>query len=153
VSLATLTLNIKQYTAPPSPPADPTGPQVTHIEIEQTGTGGIKGTYEKRCLDYTFRDHSDYLFGNVKGQSKWLNLEDIEDPFLRSGWLEGDNEKGGPNGETHIISHVESLDAPWTATQIWGFKEIDGVRRYVRNVVIAKGSERVELQLVYDWLE
>ncbi|KAL2270211.1 hypothetical protein VTJ83DRAFT_2395 [Remersonia thermophila] len=153
VSLATLTLHITVYTAPPSPPADPSGPQVTHIEIQQTGTGGLKGTLEKRCLDYTFRDHTDYLFGHVKGQSKWINADEITDPFLKSGWLEGESEKGGPNGETHIISHVESYDNGWTATQIWGFKEIDGLRRHVRNVVIAKGSERVELQLVYDWLE
>lgn len=153
VSMATLTLHVKQFVAPPSPPADPANPPATHIEIEQTGTGGMKGTTEKRCLDYTFREHSDWLFGRVKGQSKWLTPDDISDPFLKSGWLEGDEEKGGPNGETHIISHVESLESGWTATQIWGFKLIDGVRKYCRNVVIAKGSERVELQLVYDFLE
>jgi hypothetical protein len=47
---------------------------------------------------------------------------------------------------------VESLDNGWTATQIWGFKVVEGERKYVRNVVIAKEGERVELQLVYDWL-
>lgn len=152
VSLATLTLHVKQYVAPPSPPSDPTGAPVTHVDIEQTGTGGIKGTTEKRCADYAFREHTDYLFGHVKGQTKFLTAEEITDEYLKSGWLEGDEEKKGPNGETHLISHVESLDAGWTATQIWGFKIIEGVRRYARNVVIAKGAERVELQLVYDWL-
>ena len=151
--MATLTLHIKQFVAPPSPPADPASPPVTHVEIEQTGTGGMKGTTEKRCLDYEFRDHKDWLFGHVKGQSKWMTADEITDDYLKSGWLEGDEEKGGPNGETHLISHVESYDAGWTATQIWGFKTIDGVRKYVRNVVIAKGAERVELQLVYDFLE
>ncbi|KAL2148149.1 hypothetical protein VTH82DRAFT_8736 [Thermothelomyces myriococcoides] len=153
VSMATLTLTVKQFVAPPSPPSDPANPPVTHIEIEQTGTGGIKGSTEKRCLDDTFRDHSDWLFGHVRGKSYFLKPEDISDEFLRSGWLEGDDEKKGPNGETHIISYVESYDNGWTATQIWGFKIIEGVRRYVRNVVIAKDSERVELQLVYDWVE
>ncbi|KAK0748263.1 hypothetical protein B0T21DRAFT_406788 [Apiosordaria backusii] len=132
----------------------PSAEQFTHVEIEQTGTGGMKGSTEKRCLDYNFRDHSDWLFGHVKGQSKWISAAEITDDFLKSGWIETDAEKGGPNGETHLLSHVESYDAGWTATQIWGFKECsDGQRRYARNVVIAKGSERVELQLYYDYLE
>lgn len=153
VSMATLTLDIKHYTAPPSPPADPSGPEVSHIEIEQTGTGGLKGSTERRCLDYTFRDHSDWLFGSVRGQSKWMKPEEIQDPFLASkDWFEGDEEKGGPNGETHVLSHVESVDNGWTATQIWGFQLVEGVRKHVRHIVIAKGSERVELKLVYDWL-
>ncbi|KAK4128889.1 hypothetical protein N657DRAFT_652448 [Parathielavia appendiculata] len=152
VSMATVTLHVKQYVGPPSPPSDPVGPEVTHVEIEQTGTGGMKGSTEKRCLDYAFREHSDWLFGHVKGQSKWLAADEITDEFLKGGWLEGDAEKGGPNGETHLLSYVESLDSDWTATQVWGFKIIDGERKYVRNVVIAKGEERVELQLVYDWV-
>ncbi|KAG7292668.1 hypothetical protein NEMBOFW57_002705 [Staphylotrichum longicolle] len=153
VGLATMTLQVKQYVAPPSPPADPSSTPVTHIEIEQTGTGGIKGTTEKRCLDFVFRDHTDYLFGHVKGQTKWLTPDEITDAFLKSGWLEGEEEKGGPNGETHLISHVESYDNGWTATQIWGFKIVEGLRKYVRNIVVAKGAERVEVQLVYDFVE
>jgi hypothetical protein len=156
VSLATVTLHVKQFTAPPSPPADPANPPVTHIEIEQTGTGGMKGSTEKRCLDYTFREHSDWLFGHVKGQTKWVTPAEVTDAFLKDGgnggWLEGEEEKTGPNGETHVLSYVESLDNGWTATQIWGFKVVEGERKYVRNVVIAKEGERVELQLVYDWL-
>jgi len=152
IGLATLTLHVKQFVAPPSPPADPANPPVTHIEIEQTGTGGMKGTTEKRCLDYTFRDHSDWIFGHVKGQSRFIKTEEIDDEFLKKGWLEGEEEAKGPNGETHIISHVESYDNGWTATQIWGFKNINGERKYVRNVVVKKGAERVEIQLVYDYL-
>lgn len=153
VTSVTLTLDIKQFSAPPSPPAEASAPAVIHIEIEQTGTGGMKGTSEKRCLDNVFRDHKDWLFGHVKGQTRWANAEDVEeDAFLKSGWLEGEEEKKGPNGESHVLSYVESYDDGWTATQVWGFKTIEGERRHVRNVVIAKGSERVELQLVYDYL-
>jgi hypothetical protein len=152
VGLATVTLNTMQYTGPPSPPGE--GADVTHIEIEQTGTGGMKGSTEKRCLDMVFRDHSDWLFGSVRGQSKWIKAEEIDDAFLKSSdWLEGDEEKGGPNGETHILSYVESYDNGWTATQIWGFQLVGGERKHVRHVVIAKGGERVELKLVYDYLE
>ena len=152
VSLATMTLNIKQFSAPPSPPADPSGAAVAHIEIEQTGTGGIKGTTEKRCLDFEFREHTDYLFGHVKGQSKWVAAAEVTDEFLAGGWLEGEEEAKGPNGESHVLNHVESYDNGWTATQVWGFKLVEGVRKYVRNVVIAKGAERVEIQLVYDFV-
>ncbi|KAK3329732.1 hypothetical protein B0H66DRAFT_35961 [Apodospora peruviana] len=151
VGIATFTLDVKHYTGPPSPPADPSAPAVAHIEIDQLGTGGIKGTTEKRCLDNQFREHSDWLFGHVRGQTRWIDLPEISDEFLKSGWLDTDAEKGGPNGEKHLISYVESLDNGWTATQIWGFKEVEGLRKYVRNVVVAKGTERVEIQLVYDW--
>ncbi|ESA43767.1 hypothetical protein GE21DRAFT_140 [Neurospora crassa] len=155
ITSVTLTLDIKQFSAPPSPPADAdsSAPAVIHIEIDQTGTGGMKGTSEKRCLDNVFRDHKDWLFGHVKGQTRWVtSSEEVEDAFLKSGWLEGEEEKTGPNGETHVLSYVESYTDGWTATQVWGFKTIEGERRHVRNVVIAKGSERVELQLVYDYL-
>jgi hypothetical protein len=151
ISAASITLDIKQYTAPPTPPNSDTTP-VTHIEIEQTGTGGMKGTTEKRCLDFQWREHSDWMFGHVKGQTKFVAPADITDEFLAKDWLEDEAEKGGPNGETHILSYVESLDSGWTATQVWGFQMIDGVRRYCRNVVVAKGAERVELRLVYDFL-
>ncbi|KAK3693573.1 hypothetical protein B0T22DRAFT_43364 [Podospora appendiculata] len=153
VGLATLTLDVKQYAGPPSPPAEPSAPEVTHIEIEQTGTGGMKGTTEKRCLDNVFREHSDWLFGSVRGQTKWIATADIDDKFLAEGWLEGEAEAGGPNGETHVLSHVESLDNGWTATQTWGFQLVDGVRKYARHVVVAKGTQRAELTLVYDHLE
>ncbi|KAK3949279.1 hypothetical protein QBC32DRAFT_349566 [Pseudoneurospora amorphoporcata] len=152
VTSVTLTLDVKQFSAPPSPPAEACAPAVIHIEIEQTGTGGIKGTSEKRCLDNVFRDHKDWLFGHVKGQTRWVSGDDIEDAFLKSGWIETEEEKKGPNGETHVLSYVESYTDGWTATQIWGFKILEGERRHVRNVVIAKGSERVEMQLVYDYL-
>ncbi|KAK0731153.1 hypothetical protein B0H67DRAFT_463015, partial [Lasiosphaeris hirsuta] len=152
VGMATLTLVVKHYTAPPSPPADPSGPEVSHIEIEQTGTGGLKGSTEKRCLDFTFREHSDWLFGSVRGQSKWISAAEVEDPWLSKGWLETEEEKGGPNGETHVLSHVESIDNGWTATQIWGFQLVEGERKHVRHIVVAKGTERVELELVYDYV-
>lgn len=45
ISLATITLDIKQY-------RDDEG--VEHIDIEQTATGGIKGTTENRTLDWTY---------------------------------------------------------------------------------------------------
>lgn len=143
IGLSTVTLDITQYTGPPSPPSSSTVP-VTHLEIAQTATGGIKGTSEKRCLDYVWREHSDWMFGHVKGQSRWVKKEEIGDTFLEGGWIE--------EGE-YIESYVESLENGWTARQIWGFQMVNGERRYCRNIVVRKGEEKVEFRLVYDWLE
>jgi hypothetical protein len=148
-----VTLHIKQYEGPPSPPADPSGAPVTHIDIDQTATGGIKGSTELRCLDYVSREHSDWLFGTVRGRSKWVTLAEITDPFLAKGWLEGDEEKAGPNAETHVYNYVESVDKGWTGTQVWGFQMVNGERRYCRTIVVAKGENRVELFLVYDYVK
>ncbi len=151
IGVATITLDVKQYKGAPTAPADADGPEVTHVDIEQTLTGGLKGTTEKRCIDNTDREHSDWMFGSVRGQSRWVSPAAIDDAFLAKGWLEGDAEQGGPDGETHILSFVQSLDNGWTATQVWGFQEVKGERRYCRNIVVAKGSDRVEFRLVYNY--
>ncbi|KAH9900451.1 hypothetical protein F4778DRAFT_738993 [Xylariomycetidae sp. FL2044] len=167
IGVASVTLHVKQYQAPPKPPATSTDP-VTHIDIQQVATGGLKGTNEERCLDFEFREHKDWLFGRVKGQSKWMSAEElqsivaagseamtkgwIENDFLLKDWLLDDAEKTGPNGEPFIYNHVESLDAGWTGTQVWGFQTIGGERRYARNVVIAKDGTFVNFKMIYDWL-
>ncbi|OLN82856.1 hypothetical protein CCHL11_10368 [Colletotrichum chlorophyti] len=151
VGLATVTLAVKQYSAPPAPPSTATEP-VTHVDIDQFATGGLKGTSEKRCLDMEWREHSDWMFGSVRGQSRFIAAEEIEDSFLKQSWLEGEAEATGPDGKSHIFSHVESIDNGWTATQIWGFQTINGERRHVRHIVVQKGDERVTMRLVYDFL-
>ncbi|KAJ2892200.1 hypothetical protein MKZ38_010136 [Zalerion maritima] len=166
VSMASISLSVKQYTAPASAPADPSFPQnqkVTHVDIEQVAAG-LSGTTELRCLDNEFRPHEDWLFGKVKGRSSWIATRDIVketgDGWLASGegedgkgeWLEGDDEKSGPEGEKHMLSHVESVDNGWTATQIWGFMMVDGKRMYARKIVAKKGSQRVAIRLVYDFV-
>ncbi|KAI8957803.1 hypothetical protein F5Y11DRAFT_338343 [Daldinia sp. FL1419] len=167
IGAATVTLETKQYQGAPTPPNTSTE-LVTRIDIQQIATAGVKGTAENRCLDYEFREHSDWLFGHVRGRSKWIGPEElaahvgpegearktgvVEDDFAARDWLEGDEEKGGPQGETHILNHVESLDAGWTALQVWGFQNVGGERRYVRNVVVAKDGTFVNFKMVYDWV-
>ncbi|KAK7737473.1 hypothetical protein SLS53_006546 [Cytospora paraplurivora] len=139
IGIATVTLHAKEY-------VDEQG--WTHIDIDQTATGGIKGTAENRTLDNTFREHSDWLFGHVQGRTGWVaskdEIGDGTDEFLKGGWEEGQTE--------WIVNRVESLDSGWVATQVWGFGIIDGERRYARNTVVTKGKERVELRLVYDFV-
>ncbi|CAL3964032.1 unnamed protein product [Diplocarpon coronariae] len=142
IGLATVTLHAKQYVDDSS---------ITHVDIEQTATGGMKGTTELRILDWTERLHNDHVFGNVCGKNRWSSFQEIDDAFLKDGWLEGEEEVAGPNGEKHIESWVKNEDKGWTAQQIWGFAIIDGKRYYARRVVVQKGDKTLKARLVYNW--
>lgn len=72
--------------------------------------------------------------------------------FVKEGWLEGDEENSGPNGERHIQSYSVNEERGWTADQVWGFAVIDGKRYYTRRVVVKKGSEVLKIRLVYNFL-
>lgn len=95
---------------------------ITHIDIDQTATGGIKGTREERTLNWTPKTHSDHLFGDLVGKSRWTGPGcegwDALDSYLKEGWLEGDEEKGGPNGELHIQNYVVNAKGGWTGEQV-----------------------------------
>lgn len=149
IAVASVTLNIKEYTAPPKPPVTPAGgEQAVHIDIVQTATGGIKGTTELWCVDRVKREHSDWLFGNVTGSSRWVTRAEITDEYLKRGWIEADQ----PGGDDELIeTTAENFENGWLALQIWGFQLVGGERRYARNIVVTKGSEKVEMRLVYDW--
>ncbi|KAI9745116.1 MAG: hypothetical protein M1818_001394 [Claussenomyces sp. TS43310] len=154
IAHATVTLHVRQYvTAEEGSDGDSA---LTHIDIDQTVTGGIKGTTELRTLDWAARGHSDDTFGDVKGRSRWL--ADLEAPgagadgelddFLKDGWL---HEAAGPQGEAFVQSWVINEGAGWTAQQIWGFATVDGERYHTRRVVVKKGDEVVKVRLIYDW--
>lgn len=142
ISLATVYLAIKQYT-------DDEGK--THIDIDQTATGGIKGTAELRTLDWTNRTHVDHIFGELEAKSRWTELDVVTDEFLKAEWLTGDEEKGGPKGEKFVQNYVVNASSGWTGEQIWGFAIIDGTRYYTRRVVIIKGDTTLKVRLVYDF--
>jgi hypothetical protein len=144
ISLATITLSIKQYKV------DGT----EHIDIAQTLTGGIKGTDEQRVLDWMPRAHEDHIFGSVVGRSRWLDDKGAEwdalDAFFKEGWLD---ERVGPNGEPFVQGHVINEANAWEATQVWGFSLIGATRYYTRRVIVRKtdGSEELKVRLIYDW--
>ncbi|KAH7124651.1 hypothetical protein EDB81DRAFT_911693 [Dactylonectria macrodidyma] len=144
VVLASITLELKQYDAQPTPPSTETG-HVTHIDTQQM-VPGLKPTQEKRCLDNEFRDNNDWLFGIVKTRARWVRLEDIDDEFLKKDWLvEGD-------GKTLILSSAESQGNSWTATQVWGFQIVNGERRYCARVLVINGKKRATARFVYDYV-
>lgn len=142
IGLATITIDVKVYEAPPTPPNTSTEP-VTHIDIVQSASG-LSTSRENRCLDYTFRGHSDFLFGDIRGRSTWVSLDEVDDEFLREGWEVTE-------GKTFVKSQAENVGKGWVATQIWGFQVINGERRYCRNIVVTKGKERATTRLVYDF--
>ncbi|KAI4110236.1 MAG: hypothetical protein LQ345_007036 [Seirophora villosa] len=100
ISLATITLTVKEYTED----------DLTHIDIHQVATGNIQST-EERTLDWVFREHSDRIFGEVNGKSRWVKLEDVnDDAFLKEGWEDLQGE--------HVQGWVESKGGGWTADQL-----------------------------------
>ncbi|KAI1499206.1 hypothetical protein F5X99DRAFT_391089 [Biscogniauxia marginata] len=183
IGASNITLHVRHYLSPPSPEAsDAAGAaasgaavEIPHVDIEQVATGGVRGTTENRTADFTFREHTDWLFGRVRGRCKFLTSEELaafladEDAagkgwvdgdegvrFLLDGWLVGPAEAAGPFGQGRplFLSHVENLDESggWTATQVWGFQDVGGERRYARNVITAKEGKFVSIKMVYDWV-
>ncbi|KAJ9216622.1 hypothetical protein DTO166G4_1838 [Paecilomyces variotii] len=76
LSYATVTLYVTQH-------PDSDIKSLMHIDIDQTVTGGIKGTSEKRSTDWNEREHKDHIFGSVVGQSRLVRGSKGEDGKLR----------------------------------------------------------------------
>jgi len=73
---------------------NPSGPSVHHIDYDQTTNTGIKGTSENRCLDWTYRSHSDWLFGDLRGKSRMNTLKAIlEEAKVKGGEAEEDGRR------------------------------------------------------------
>ncbi len=135
------------------------GKAVTSINIEQFGTGGLKGSTETRITDWKLRGHSDWLFGTVEGQSRYNTLKAVTEEstgkelieedakFLVEGWLPETQE-----GEV-VESYVDNEGNKWTAWQLWGFAEIDGKRMFTRRFAVRRKNknEVVKVRLVYDY--
>ncbi|KAI0021032.1 hypothetical protein F4780DRAFT_779016 [Xylariomycetidae sp. FL0641] len=166
IGAASVTLHVKQYTG------DDDGGK-PHIDIQQTATAGVKGTTENRVLDWTPREHKDWLFGTVQGQSRFISAADLgallaeggqaradnwadadAARFLQADWLLGPDEEKGPGGAPFVLNFVRNTDAAggWTGCQVWGFQDVGGERRYARNVVIGKAGKYVCIKMIYDWI-
>jgi len=142
ISLLTITLIVKEY-------RDADGKY--HIDIEQPGAAGIKGTSEHRTVNGGWSEHEDHIFGAVKGLTTWQKLSELKDDdedeaFLKKGWAE-DIVKS----DEVIKARADSIKNGWASTQIWGFEVINGDRRYVRHVVVKKGDKTIRSKLIYDY--
>jgi len=143
ISLATITLNIKHYNDDNN---------VEHIDIDQTLTGGIKGTSENRTLDWTERENSDHVFGPVLSKSRHVSLEEVEDPFLKDGFSSDVKETGIVL--SFAKSDTEKSNRTWSVEQTWGFEIVEDIRHYARHVKFSynNGEEVHEAKLFYDFV-
>jgi hypothetical protein len=134
VAYSTVTVTLQQYT-------DPTG--LHHLDQEQLSTGGIRN-FEDRVMDWQWTDKENWIWGKVRGHSRYVKLSEIEDSYLREGWENSDGE--------FVEGYVESAKDGWSAQQIWGFAVVDGERRHVRRILAKKpGWEEQRIRMVYDW--
>ncbi|KAF2812856.1 uncharacterized protein BDZ99DRAFT_555798 [Mytilinidion resinicola] len=154
VSVATVTLHIKQY-------PDAHKPEIAHIDLDQMGTGGLKGFPELRTVDGEWRPQSDYVFGEQKGRTRWAKVaelkredgpegtQDADVEFLKKGW-------GAEMETADAVDFVVLSDKKgWTCWQVWGFTEVEvegkKERRHVRNLVARKGKDVKTATVVYDY--
>lgn len=158
INLATITQHLSTTTGPPE--EDPAGAPITHIVIQQSATGGVKGTTEKRALDWTFRPHSDWLFGDLQGRSRYNSIaailkekegkgvEETDAKFLCDGWL-----PETLDGEV-VESFVDNDGKQWTGLQLWGFSDVKGERWLTRRFAVRRKDrdEVVHARLVYEWV-
>jgi hypothetical protein len=68
-------------------------------------------------------------------------VKDLEDEFLKDGWVEEDVL------EITTVSEVNK----WTSTQTWGFEIIEGERRYTRHVSLEHSKGVTTCKIVYDY--
>jgi hypothetical protein len=106
IALATITLYVRHYKGDDG---------VERIDIDQKLTG-IPGTSENRTLDWTSREHDDYLFGPVLGKSRRANVDEIENEFLRGGWLADTVQDGVIN--SYVESNAPRSHTSWIAEQV-----------------------------------
>jgi len=140
INFSTVSLSIKHY-------KDEDG--VEHIDIDQTLTGGIPGTTERRTLWWKEREHEDHIFGHVIGRSRRVKAEELDVAFLQGDWTPDTLEHGLI--QSYVESNTPKSGTTWIANQTWGIEEINGERRYVRHVKFTgpKGED-IEAKIVYD---
>ncbi|KAJ7275197.1 hypothetical protein B0H12DRAFT_1086204 [Mycena haematopus] len=142
ISTATITLAVKHY-------KDDAG--IEKIDIDQTLTGGIPGTREERTLTWTERHTNDSLFGYMVGKSRRCQVSELEEEFLKKDWTADTIEHGVV--QSYVESDTPQSGTSWIANQVWGIQEINGERRYARNLKFTgpKGED-IEARLVYDYV-
>jgi hypothetical protein len=106
VALATITLYIRHHKDDNN---------VEHIDIDQK-LAGIPGAAEKRTLDWTFRERSDPVFGPILGKFRRAPLDQIDNEFLRNGWLPDTEQNGAIHA--YVKSDNPKSGKAWTLEQV-----------------------------------
>ncbi|EUC47610.1 hypothetical protein COCMIDRAFT_3404 [Bipolaris oryzae ATCC 44560] len=155
VETATLTQYLRQSTVDGSD-----GAPTTLIEIDQVLTGGLKGSPENRTLDWTYREHTDFIFGVIRGRSRYSTLQkfqqesketgatDEDIKYMTEGWLE-ETQQGDI-----LESFMSSAAGKWISWNVWGFAESGGERKLIKKFTVRKidTGAVVRVKMVYDYL-
>ncbi|KAB8275174.1 hypothetical protein BDV30DRAFT_225231 [Aspergillus minisclerotigenes] len=138
MAAVTLYINITTYQTP----QPETGEPVTNIDFNQTAGGKLGGTTEKRTLSWEIKEHKDYIFGEVQGQSEFVHGSPDSGGHIRPDFefqtevdnaqevktfLRGENHLDSPDGAGFIYEGPEgawvhtferSVSSGWTAEQL-----------------------------------
>ncbi|KAJ7108445.1 hypothetical protein C8R43DRAFT_187515 [Mycena crocata] len=121
---------------------------VEHVDIEQQVTAGPSPKPESRVLDWVEQSIDSPLFGPIAAKTRRVTLAELDDDFLKNGWV-------AEIADTGLIqSHTTSTgDIKWSATQTWGIEEVSGDKRHVRHLKFTgpKG-DAITIRLVYDYV-
>ncbi|KAK5172158.1 uncharacterized protein LTR77_003796 [Saxophila tyrrhenica] len=135
VAYSTVTVTLQQYTNPT------TG--LRHLDQTQTSTGGIRN-FEDPIMDWKYTEKENWIWGKVKGRSRYAKLSEVEDEWMREGWEDG-------NAEV-VEGYVEGLKDGWSAWQVWGFAVVGGERKHVRKILARRPKWKEQrIRMVYDW--
>ena len=135
ISSASITLTISQ-------------PNAHQYEVKQSVTSAaIPGTTEQYILDDQWRTNSDPFFGRVKGKAKWISMEELKGlDDIPEGWDDSDDGK-------LILAEGGSEDGKWSAFRVWGFRQVEGDRRWVQAVRVWNDKgEKIVGNMVYDYV-
>ncbi|KAI4149080.1 MAG: hypothetical protein L6R39_002616 [Caloplaca ligustica] len=126
-------------------------PRSNEYKIEQTATAAsIPGTTEQYILDGEWHTNHDAFFGEVRGRSQWISLD--EGKAKVQGVIDGSSWEDSDKGKL-ILAEGGSTDGKWEAFRIWGFEGIAGERRYTQSVrVWNKEGKEAEGKMVYDFM-
>jgi len=107
IMMSTISLDVKHYKD---------GEGIEHIDIDQTLTGGIPGSTEKRTLWWKEAPHEDHIFGHVIGKSRRTKIDVLQEEFLKKNWTQ-DTLKYGVV-QSYVESDTPKSGTTWVANQV-----------------------------------
>ncbi|OJD32281.1 lccl domain-containing protein [Diplodia corticola] len=124
--------------------------QVTHVDVTPTVTGGFKGQVSSYVVDGIARTREIAEFGEVVESSRWSDLTDVDDEYLREGWVYAEAEKKGPK---NLVLQATMDKGACVLDGVWGFIDVDGKRYHARKTTCRKGGKTKSCCAVYSWKE
>lgn len=129
---------------------------ITHIDIVQEVTGGTQRGEENRVVDSVKRSLETEAIGQILEWSRWTDLSDIDDRFLRTVWVhvdKGGSGNAGLDGERQIEVCSSTEGVRCMTKAVWGFIELKGKRYRARKATCICSSMVAICTGVYGWRE